>query len=52
MQIGQSVYFRDEGVLKIGIVEKDFGPDDVIIVCEGISYRKHYWEIRKVPYKE
>lgn len=46
--IGQLVYFRDNGILKKGFVSKEIGTDDILIVCENISYQRHHWEIRKV----
>lgn len=48
MRIGQMVYFKDNGIIKKGAVSKELG-DDLIIVCEDVSYQRHHWEIQKVP---
>jgi hypothetical protein len=52
MHKGQLVFFRDNGVLKQGFVTKEIGTDDVLIICEDISYQRHHWEIRKVQKNE
>jgi hypothetical protein len=48
MRIGQLVYFKHEGVLKTGFVSKEIGTDDILIICEDVSYQRHHWEIQKV----
>jgi hypothetical protein len=48
MRIGQQVYFREKGILKQGFVSKEVGNEDIMIICEDISYVRKYWEIRKV----
>jgi len=52
MRIGQMVYFKDSGIIKEGFVSKEIGTDDILIVCEDVSYQRHHWEIKKVPDKE
>jgi len=48
MHIGQLVYFKDNGIVKEGFVSKELGTDDILIICEDVSYVRHHWEIRKV----
>ena len=52
MRLGQLVYFKHEGVLKIGFVRKELGTDDLLVICEDISYNVKAWQIKKVPDKE
>ena len=52
MNIGQHVFFRDKGILKEGFVSKLIGEEDLLIICEDISYTRKYWEIRKVKKDE
>jgi hypothetical protein len=52
MRMGQMVYFKDNGIVKQGFVSKEIGSDDVLIICEDISYQRHHWEIAKVPDKK
>lgn len=48
MRLGQLVYFKHEGVVKIGFIQREIGIDDIIIVCDTIEYQKHCWEIKKI----
>ena len=52
MHIGQLVFFRDKGILKRGFVSKEIGNEDLLIICEDVSYVRHHWEIRKVQKNE
>ena len=52
MRMGQMVYFKDAGIIKQGFVSKEVGTDDVLIICEDVSYQRHHWDIKKVPDKE
>lgn len=52
MHIGQLVFFRDKGILKRGFVSKEIGNEDLLIICEDVSYVRKYWEIRKVQKNE
>jgi len=52
MRMGQLVYFKDNGILKQGFISKEIGNEDVLIICEDISYQRHHWEIAKVPDKK
>jgi len=52
MRLGQLVYFRVEGIIKIGFVSREEGTDDLIIICEKDTYKRHHWEIKKVPDKK
>jgi len=51
MRMGQMVYFKDAGIIKQGFVSKELG-DDLIVVCEDVSYTVKCWQIKKVPDKE
>ena len=35
-----------------GFISKEIGTDDVLIICEDVSYQRHHWEVKKVPDKE
>lgn len=48
MRLGTLVYFKYEGVVKIGFIRKELG-DDLIIISEDISYTVKAWQIKKVP---
>jgi len=48
MRLGQLVYFKHEGLVKIGFIKKELG-DDLIIISENISYTVKAWQIKKVP---
>lgn len=52
MKLGQFVYFKHEGVLKIGYVRKEIGTDELLVISEDVSYTVKAWEIKKVPDKE
>lgn len=52
MRMGQKVYFKDAGIVKQGFISKEIGTDDVMIICEDVSYVRHHWEIKKVAEKK
>lgn len=52
MRLGTMVYFKHEGVVKIGFVRKEIGTDDLLVISEDVSYTVKCWQIKKVPDKE
>ena len=52
MHIGQLVFFRDKGILKRGFVSKELGTDELLVICEDVSYVVKCWCIRKVKPNE
>ena len=49
MRLGTLVYFKHEGVIKIGFVRKEIGTDDLLVISEDVSYNVKCWQIKVVP---
>jgi len=48
MRLGTIVYFKHEGILKIGFIKEELRNDELLIISEEVEYIRKCWEIAKV----